>query len=113
MYKHVAGIDFGRGKRWVQRYAEVRNGFYGGRDFQPRVGFAWTPKRLGGYTVVRGAFTISSYLEGMSGKLRTPLPGPAVGTPSNSAANTSIKSSRPSTQVTMVRCSVTRHVSWP
>ena len=52
------------------------HGFYGGRDFQPRVGFAWTPKRLGGYTVVRGAFTISSYLEGTGTNLRIPLNPP-------------------------------------
>ena len=48
-------------------------GFYGGRDFQPRIGFAWTPAMLGGRTVVRGAFTISSYLEGTGTNLRLTL----------------------------------------
>jgi hypothetical protein len=51
-------------------------GFYGGRDFQPRIGFAWTPEMLGGRTVVRGAFTISSYLEGTGTNLRLTLNPP-------------------------------------
>jgi outer membrane receptor protein involved in Fe transport len=51
-------------------------GFYGGRDFQPRIGFAWTPAMLGGRTVVRGAFTVSSYLEGTGTNLRLPLNPP-------------------------------------
>jgi hypothetical protein len=48
------------------------NGFYGGRDLEPRVGFAWTPAMLGKNTVIRGAFTISSYLEGTGTNLRLP-----------------------------------------
>ena len=51
-------------------------GFYGGRDFQPRVGFAWTPAVLGDHTVIRGAFTISSYLEGTGTNLRLTLNPP-------------------------------------
>jgi hypothetical protein len=46
------------------------NGTYGGRDFQPRIGLAWTPAGLGGKTVVRSAFSISSYLEGTGTNLR-------------------------------------------
>ena len=51
-------------------------GVYGGKDFQPRIGFAWTPEALGGHTVVRGAFTISSYLEGTGTNLRLPINPP-------------------------------------
>jgi Carboxypeptidase regulatory-like domain len=43
---------------------------YGISDFQPRFGFAWSPEMLGGKTVVRGAYTISSYLEGTGTNLR-------------------------------------------
>jgi hypothetical protein len=43
---------------------------YGLPDFQPRFGFAWSPRAFGGNTVIRGAFTISSYLEGTGTNLR-------------------------------------------
>ncbi len=46
------------------------NGTYGAKDFQPRIGFAWTPAALGGKTVVRSAFSISSYMEGTGTNLR-------------------------------------------
>src|SRR6266481_5480275 len=52
------------------------NGVYGGKAFQPRIGFAWSPAMLGGHTVVRGAFTISSYLEGTGTNLRLTLNAP-------------------------------------
>ncbi len=48
------------------------NAAYGLPAIQPRVGFAWTPAYWGGKTVVRGAYTISSYLEGTGTNLRLP-----------------------------------------
>ena len=49
---------------------------WGGKNFQPRIGFAWTPAALGDHTVIRGAFTISSYLEGTGTNLRLTLNPP-------------------------------------
>jgi len=46
------------------------NSVYGWPDIQPRLGFAWSPEIGGGKTVVRGAFTISSYMEGTGTNLR-------------------------------------------
>jgi hypothetical protein len=46
------------------------------KDFQPRVGFAWTPKAMNGKTVFRGAYTISSFMEGTGTNLRLPLNPP-------------------------------------
>src|SRR6202522_413551 len=46
------------------------NSVYGLPDFQPRVGFAWSPAYWSGKTVLRGAYTISSYLEGTGTNLR-------------------------------------------
>jgi len=52
------------------------NGTYGGKDFQPRIGLAWTPGALGGKSVIRSAFGISSYLEGTGTNLRLPINPP-------------------------------------
>lgn len=48
------------------------NTVYGEPAFQPRFGFAYSPERLGGRAVIRGAYTISSYLEGTGTNLRLP-----------------------------------------
>ena len=63
------------------------DGFYGGKDFQPRIGFAWTPAMLGSHTVVRGAFTISSYLEGTGTNLRLTLNAPFTPSEINTVYN--------------------------
>lgn len=46
------------------------------RDWQPRIGFAYTPAWLGRKTVFRGAYTISSYMEGSGTNLRLPINPP-------------------------------------
>jgi hypothetical protein len=46
------------------------------RDWEPRVGFAYTPSFLGKSTVVRGAYSVSSFLEGTGTNLRLPLNPP-------------------------------------
>jgi hypothetical protein len=46
------------------------------KDFQPRLGFAYTPKVLGKTVVLRGGYAISSYLEGTGTNLRMPLNPP-------------------------------------
>ena len=46
------------------------------KDFQPRIGFAYTPDMLSKKLVFRGAYTISSYLEGTGTNLRLPLNPP-------------------------------------
>ena len=56
--------------------ALYNNTYFAVGNFQPRVGFAWTPDALGRNTVIRGAYTISSYLEGTGTNLRLPLNPP-------------------------------------
>src|SRR5204863_1989871 len=46
------------------------------KDFQPRVGFAYTPAIAGKRLVIRGAYTISSFMEGTGTNLRLPLNPP-------------------------------------
>lgn len=46
------------------------------KDFQPRIGFAYTPDGFNKKLVLRGAYTISSFLEGTGTNLRLPLNPP-------------------------------------
>ena len=41
-------------------------------NFEPRIGFSWAPAALDRKTVIRGAFSVSSYLEGTGTNLRLP-----------------------------------------
>lgn len=50
------------------------NTYQGAANFQPRIGFAWTP--AGSSFVVRGAYTLSTYLEGTGTNLRLTLNPP-------------------------------------
>lgn len=49
------------------------NGYYGIADFEPRLGFAYTTAHGQGKTVIRGAYTMSDYLEGTGNALRPTL----------------------------------------
>ncbi len=46
------------------------------KDFQPRIGFAYTPNILSKKLVIRGAYTISSFMEGTGTNLRLTLNPP-------------------------------------
>lgn len=81
---NTGNIDLA-GKNGASR--ALYNGFYGGRDFQPRVGLAWTPAWLHGRTVVRSAFTTSSYLEGTGTNLRLTLNPPFTPAEINASYN--------------------------
>jgi hypothetical protein len=43
------------------------NNYLGRGDWQPRIGLSWAPASLGGKTVVRAGFAISSFMEGGGG----------------------------------------------
>jgi hypothetical protein len=73
---NCARANLGTAPVTCQNSSGIYNGTYGAKDLQPRVGFAWTPSSLQGKTVVRGAFTISSYLEGTGTNLRLPINPP-------------------------------------
>jgi hypothetical protein len=61
---------------------------YGLPAIQPRVGFAWSPAFWAGKTVLRGAYTISSYLEGTGTNLRLPRNPPFTPTEVTAVYNT-------------------------
>lgn len=64
------------------------NSVYGEPAFEPRVGFAWSPEALRSKMVVRGAYTISSYMEGTGTNLRLPRNPPFTPTEVTATYNT-------------------------
>ena len=71
-------------------------------NFQPRFGFAWTPARLDRKLVVRGAYTISSYLEGTGTNLRLTLNPPFNFEFQTNYASRSLPASRTSQGLTVL-----------
>jgi hypothetical protein len=71
-------------------------------NFQPRIGFAWTPEALGRKAVIRAAYTISSYLEGTGTNLRLPL-NPPFTTEFNTTYSDVLPGSRTAQGLTVLR----------
>lgn len=72
----ISGTEYiaGQGNCPYTTCRGLYNAFY--RDWEPRIGFAYSPSELGKSTVFRGAYTISSFLEGTGTNLRLPLNPP-------------------------------------
>ena len=67
----------GQGSCPYNNCSALYNQYNGITNFQPRIGFAYTPG--GGKFVVRGAYTESTYLEGTGTNLRLPINPPFAG----------------------------------
>ena len=63
--------------------AGLYSGTWGLPDFQPRIGFAWSPASMGGKTVIRGGIAVSSFLEGTGTNLRPTQNPPFIPPQSN------------------------------
>jgi hypothetical protein len=68
-----SGLNLGPYTGTLTKNRALYDSYYGIHNFQPRIGFAYS---LDGKTVLRGAYTISSYLEGTGTNLRPPLNPP-------------------------------------
>ena len=66
--------------------AGLYDGTWGLPDFQPRLGFAWSPRSMEGKLVVRGGLSISSFQEGTGTNLR-PTQNPPFTPPQSAATN--------------------------
>jgi hypothetical protein len=65
-------------------------------NFQPRIGFSWAPAFLDRKTVIRGAYSVSSYLEGTGTNLRLPR-NPPYTPPAIAGTNVTAAGSTPYT----------------
>jgi hypothetical protein len=52
------------------------NSYNGGYDFQPRIGVAFSPRSMGGNTVIRASYSTSTYMEGTGTNLRLTMNPP-------------------------------------
>jgi hypothetical protein len=66
----------GQSTYYTNSRALYNNYNWGLGDVQPRFGFAWNPKWMNSTFVIRGAYTISSYLEGTGTNLRLTINPP-------------------------------------